>query len=195
MRRGMCSCWPLPSQAETCFPLSRIHFGLDAVYKKCSLANLVRNRNVRDAEWMGSSGLTKFSDSITFCKSFRTHTLHYTVDMNLGVCWEYGVAEIISQGMWWVFCPRRHLAPGDTFDCGQGKTLTFPTGQSCCWTFPIPEKEHHITRSLQLDLGSIPTLFYTRIALFIHKLRFSPPPEVSCSTRILWLKKKWQMLP
>lgn len=122
MRRGMCSCWPLPSQAETCFPLSRIHFGLDAVYQKCSLANRVRTRNVKDAEWMGSSGLTKFSDSITFRKSFRTHTLHYTVDVNLGVCWEYGVAVIISQGMWWAFCPRGHLAPGDTFDCrGQAR--------------------------------------------------------------------------
>lgn len=108
MRRGMCSCWPLSSQAETCFPLSRIHFGLDAVYKKCSLANLVRNRNVRDAEWMGSSGLTKFSDSYHFLQVFQNtyFTLHrgYELGCLLGI-WR-------SRGLSVKGCNGR-FAPGD----------------------------------------------------------------------------------
>lgn len=50
MRRACALAYPLPSQAETCFPLLLIHLASDAIYQKCSHTNLVRNRHVGDVE-------------------------------------------------------------------------------------------------------------------------------------------------
>lgn len=51
--------------------------------------------------WGMSNELGKFwvkdVQSITFCKTFRTHTALCTVDANLGVSWEYSVVVILTQ--------------------------------------------------------------------------------------------------
>lgn len=68
---------------ETSFPLSRIHFGSDAIYQKCSHPNLVTSASVGDVKWTWEIWAKEVQSKYCSLQDFQS-TLQCTETMNQG---------------------------------------------------------------------------------------------------------------